>query len=533
MTTTYAAAARPLRNILFIMADQLRWDYLSCAGHPTLQTPNLDALAARGVRFTQAYVQGPVCGASRMSTYTGRYVSTHGSAWNFVPLSIGQKTLGDHVRPHGVRCAVVGKTHVEADLDGARRLGIDTAHGAGQLAMEGGFEPYERDDGIWPPGFKVEGNRYCDYLRAHGYLGDNPWHDHANAARGPDGEILSGWEMRWADRPAAIDERDSETPYMTRRAMAFIDEQGERPWLLHLSYIKPHWPYVAPAPYHARYTASDVIPVRQHADEFVDPHPVVDGYRHTPPSISFRRADVRDTVIPTYMGLVRQIDDQLGALFDFLRERGRDRDTLIVFTSDHGDYLGDHGLGEKELFHDTIVRVPMIVVDPRPEADATRGSAEHRLVEAIDLAPTFLEALDLPAVPEWLEGASLQPLLHGAAPAAWRRHVFSENSYAFRDAVRLPTGRPVDGCQMTMVRGERWKYIHYEGLRPQLFDLLDDPDEFHDLGTSPAHAQVREAMATALFDWLRRRKRFPTIRLDDIEQWNRREVAAGIRIGEW
>jgi len=84
-----------------------------------------------------------------------------------------------------------------------------------------------------------------------------------------------------------------------------------------------------------------------------------------------------------------------------------------------------------------------------------------------------------------------------------------------------------------MVRGERWKYIHYEGLRPQLFDLLDDPDEFHDLGTSPAHAQVREAMATALFDWLRRRKRFPTIRLDDIEQWNRREVAAGIRIGEW
>ena len=88
---------RPLRNVLFIMADQLRWDYLGCAGHPTLRTPNLDALAARGVRFTQAYVQGPVCGASRMSTYTGRYVSSHGSCWNFVPLSVGQKTLGDHV----------------------------------------------------------------------------------------------------------------------------------------------------------------------------------------------------------------------------------------------------------------------------------------------------------------------------------------------------------------------------------------------------------------------------------------------------
>ena len=118
-----SSAAPPLRNVLFIMADQLRWDYLSCAGHPTLHTPNLDALAARGVRFTQAYVQGPVCGASRMSTYTGRYVSSHGSVWNFVPLSVGQKTLGDHVRPHGVRCALVGKTHVEPDVEGAARLG--------------------------------------------------------------------------------------------------------------------------------------------------------------------------------------------------------------------------------------------------------------------------------------------------------------------------------------------------------------------------------------------------------------------------
>lgn len=531
MTST--SASRPLHNVLFIMADQLRWDYLSCAGHPTLRTPNLDALAARGVRFTQAYVQGPVCGASRMSAYTGRYVSTHGSAWNFVPLSVGQKTLGDHVRPHGIHCAVVGKSHVEADLEGARRLGIDPTQGAGRLAMEGGFEPYERDDGIWPPGFKVEGNRYCDYLRALGYGGDNPWHDHANSALGSGGEVLSGWQMRWADRPARVAEIDSETPYMARRAMAFIDEQGERPWLLHLSFIKPHWPYVAPAPYHALYRAADVLPVRRSDVERLDPHPVVEGFRRTPPSVSFRRADVRATVIPTYMGLVKQIDDHLGALFGFLQERGRDRDTLVVFTSDHGDYLGDHDLGEKELFHDTIVRVPMIVVDPRPDADATRGRADSRLVETIDLAPTFLDALGLPQAPEWLEGNSLQPLIHGRDPPAWRSHVYSENSYAFRDLVRLPTGRPVDGCQMTMVRGERWKYVHYEGLRPQLFDLQQDPDEFHDLGTSVAHATVREAMATQLFEWLRQRKRFSTISLDAIEQWNRREVQAGIQIGTW
>lgn len=522
-----------VRNVLFIMADQLRWDYLSCAGHPRLHTPNLDALAARGLRFANAFVQGPVCGASRMSTYTGRYVTSHGSMWNFVPLSLGQMTLGDHLRPHGVRCAVVGKTHVEPDVAGAARLGLDTTQGPGLLAMQGGFEPYERDDGILPAGFKVEGNRYCDYLRESGYRGDNPWHDFANSGRDAQGRILSGWQMRWAGHAAHIAAEHSETPYMTRRAMQFIAEQGDQPWLLHLSYIKPHWPYVAPAPYHALYTAADVLPPRRGAREREAPHPVVRGFMDTEPSRSFARDEVRDTVIPTYMGLVKQIDDELGRLFDFLRERGIDRHTLIVFTSDHGDYLGDHWLGEKELFHDTIVKVPLIVADPRAAADATRGQVSGELVEAIDLAPTFLDALGLPGAPQWLEGRSLQPLLHGRKPKEWREAVFSENSYAFRDPVRLPLGRPVDGCQMTMVRTKAWKYVHYEGLPPQLFDLRSDPDELQDLGTDSGHAAVREQMATRLFDWLRQRKRATTIAHEDIELWNRREIDAGIRIGEW
>ena len=165
-----------------------------------------------------------------MSTYTGGYVTSHGSMWNFVLLSVGNKTPGDHLRPHGVRCAVVGKTHVEPDVEGAARLGLDT-QGPGLLAMQGGFEPYQRDDGILPAGFKVECNRYCDYLREQ----DNLWHDFANAGRDAQGSILSGWQMRWAGHAAHIAEEHSETPYITRRAMQFIDEQGERPWLLHLS----------------------------------------------------------------------------------------------------------------------------------------------------------------------------------------------------------------------------------------------------------------------------------------------------------
>lgn len=522
-----------IRNVLFIMADQLRWDYLACAGHPTIRTPHIDALAARGVRFSNAFVQGPVCGASRMSTYTGRYVTSHGSAWNFVPLSVGQKTLGDHLAPHGVCCALVGKTHVEADAEGAARLGLDTSKSPGLLAMQGGFEPYERDDGIWPPGFKVKGNRYCDELRAKGYLGDNPWHDYANSSLGEDGELHSGWSLRWAREPARVAEEDSETPYMTRRAMDFIRQQGEAPWVLHLSYIKPHWPYVAPAPYHAMYGESDILPVRRHEAERRAPHPVYRGFMNYTPSVTFSQEGVRETVIPTYMGLISQLDDQIGRLVAFLKEVGRDQDTLIVFTSDHGDYLGDHWMGEKELFHDTVVKVPLIVVDPSTQSDATRGTVVDAIVESIDLVPTFLDVLGLPQPWEWLEGQSLVPLLRGTSVPWTKDMAICENTYAFRDCVRLPIGAPVDRCNMTMVRTAEWKYVHFDGLASMLFDLVNDPEEFEDLGASGAHAAVIAQMRQRLLDWLFARRRTTGIAPQAIEGWNAKELQIGIEIGVW
>ncbi|VFT09838.1 sulfatase [Pseudomonas aeruginosa] len=243
---------KPIRNVLYIMCDQLRRDYLSCYGHPYLHTPNIDRLAAEGVRFARAYTQGTICGPSRMSSYTGRYVSSHQVAWNAVPLPLEELTLGDYLRAAGVRTALVGKTHATANLEGMRRLGIDPASARGAALAEAGFEPYDRNDGVYPddPAFadKRESAPYTHYLRRLGFTGDNPWHDWANSAAGADGEILSGWRMRHAGLPTRLPEAHSETAYTTRRAMDFIDEQGERPWCLHLSYIKPHWPYIAPAP---------------------------------------------------------------------------------------------------------------------------------------------------------------------------------------------------------------------------------------------------------------------------------------------
>jgi arylsulfatase A-like enzyme len=128
-------------NVLWIMADQLRFDYLSCYGHPHLHTPHIDALAARGVRFTNTYVQSPVCGPSRMSAYTGRYVRSHGSTWNGVPLRVGEPTLGDHLREAGARAVLVGKTHMIADREGMAWLGLDPKSEIGARVAQCGFEP--------------------------------------------------------------------------------------------------------------------------------------------------------------------------------------------------------------------------------------------------------------------------------------------------------------------------------------------------------------------------------------------------------
>lgn len=519
-----------VRNILFIMADQLRWDHLSCYGHPRLETPAMDALARRGVRFDRAYVNATVCGPSRMSFYTGRSMSSHGSNWNGVPLRVGEPTLGDHLRPLGIRVALVGKTHMAADAPGLQRLGIPSQSIEGIFARECGFEPYERDDGLHPDSDNQD-FAYNRYLRRHGYDEPNPWHSSANAGEAPDGTVLSGWFLRNAQLPARVAEEHSETAYTTDRAMAFIDEAGDQPWCLHLSYIKPHWPYIAPAPYHAMFGADDVVPVNRDERERRDPHPVYAAYMRHPESESFTRDEVRRAVVPIYMGLIRQIDDHLARLWSFMEARGLFENTMIVVTSDHGDYLGDHWLGEKELFHEESVRIPLILYDPDPRADATRGSASAAFVEAIDLAPTFVEAANGPDLSHIFEGRSLLPLLRNGG-GDWRDGVVSELDYSFRRA-RIDLDVAPARARAYMLRTERWKYVLYEGFRPQLFDLAEDPRELSDRGADPAVESVRRELHERLFEWARSRKSRITVSDSDILRRADTHRSRGVVIGEW
>ena len=261
-------------------------------------------------------------------------------------------------------------------------------------------------------------------------------------------------------------------------------------------------------------------------------HPVVRAYREHDECLSFGQEAVARHVRPAYMGLIAQLDMHLGRVLDTLAETSRLADTLIVFTSDHGEFAGDRGLGEKELFYDEIVRVPFIVCDPDPRADATRGKADTRLVEGIDVVPTILDALGIEASRHRIEGRSLLPLTRGETPAEWRDCAYSELDYGFRRARRV-LRRGVRECRGSMVRTATWKYVHWEGFRPQLFDLAADPQELVDLGGDTRHAAERAWMRERLFDWMATRKRRTTVSDEEVATHTDTHRERGIHIGIW
>jgi arylsulfatase A-like enzyme len=259
---------------------------------------------------------------------------------------------------------------------------------------------------------------------------------------------------------------------------------------------------------------------------------VVAAYRQQEECVSFQNDDCIRTVRPAYQGLISQLDAELGRLFEHMASSGRLDDTLVVFTADHGDFLGDHWLGEKELFHDTVQKVPLIVVDPRHAADATRGTVESRFVESVDIVPTVLDALGVAAPSHRLEGASLLPLLHGHTPSAWRDFAYSELDYSYRQA-RLLLGKHVHQCRAFSLRTERWRYVYWLDEPEQLFDLQADPAEFCDLGRETATEAVRAGLRDQLLDFLARRRHRSTVSDEQVQRGTAGHKKAGVFFGQW
>ena len=471
-----------------------------------------------------------------MSFYTGRYVHSHGAAWNNYPLKVGELTMGDHLRDCGMDAWLVGKTHMKVDAKGLARLGISAESVIGARVAECGFDIHLRDDGLWGVGpdgsYDSRPSPYNTYLKGKQYPGDNPWQDYANAGVEDDMEIASGWLLKHTDKPANIREEDSETPWLTRCGIEFIEKQNpDKPWLCHLSFIKPHWPYIVPKPYHDMYNESHLLPVVRNESEKQDAHPVYQSYFQNAIAKAICAPGIREKVIPAYMGLVKQCDDQLGVLLDYLETSGRMQDTMIVLTSDHGDYLGDHWLGEKDLFHECSVKVPLIIYDPSDSANATRGTVCDELVESIDLTATFIETAG-GAVPDHIvEGKSLIPFLHNHTPVQWRDYAVSEYDYSATPQAMKLNLEPRD-ARLFMVADKRWKFMHADGgFRAMLFDLENDPDELNDLGDSDEHEDILSLMYERLSQWARRPSQRTTTSDETIHNMRGDSRRKGILLG--
>jgi choline-sulfatase len=465
---------KPL-NILFIMADQLRYDSLGCTHHPIVRTPNIDRLASEGTLFNRTFVQSAVCAPSRASMYTGRYVHCHRVRFNEVPFGEGEKTIADYFGEAGYRSALIGRTHFTP------------------ITETYGFEYYSYYDGL--PA-KDAFSKYPDYLRSVGYseedIKQRYWPKELVPEKGQEAYPIDFSEAFY---PSRIKEEHSDTAYLTNEAIQFMEETTDQPWMLHLSYWKPHLPFSVSEPYFSMYDPEQVpMPLLREGE-----------LEHKPPLQKLFREERRGSFLENerllrhiraaYYGMITQLDDHLGRIFNKMDELGITDNTLVVFTSDHGEYLGEHYMIEKELFYEQAIHVPLIMKLP----GLFPGNKEiHDLVEAVDILPTLMQASGLP-IPQAVQGRSLIPLIDGTAQE-WRQEVFTEWDFQYYHCRRL-LGLSSDQCKATMVRDHRWKYIHYSDQPCELYDLETDPNEWTNLAELPEFQDKAAELRTRILNW--------------------------------
>jgi arylsulfatase A-like enzyme len=298
-------------------------------------------------------------------------------------------------------------------------------------------------------------------------------------------------------------------------------------------FLRPHPPVICPEPYNALYDPATVpFPKRQPTPEQESAqHPYlkhwVDSFRdgksydeHNPNNlVTMSDLELRQ-MRACYYGMINEVDDAVGRLVAHLKATGEYDDTLIVFTCDHGEMGGDHYTWGKELYFDQSFHIPLIIRDPRAEADAGRGRQVDAFSESIDIMPTVLDWLGQEP-PTECDGHSLLPWIEGQTPAAWREEAHMELD--FRTTPNLDgfdaeaaLGLAPDDCQLAILRGKRWKYVHFAALPPLLFDLESDPDELNDLAADPVYVGVMLDCARRLLTW---RMRYAERTLTNLHLW--------------
>lgn len=479
---------RQRKNVLLIVVDQWRADFVPALGADFLRTPNLDRLCREGVTFQNHVTNTVPCGPARASLLTGLYLMNHRAVQNTVPLDARHTNLGKQLRLIGYDPALIGYTTTTPD---PRTTGPQDPRFTTLGDLMDGF----RSVGAFEPNMD-------------GYFG---WLAHQGYALPPRREDI--WLPEGEDavpgvtnRPCRIPASLSDSTFFTERALTYLKGRNGKPWFLHLGYYRPHPPFIAPAPYHAMYAPADMpSPIRRDRwEEEAAQHPLLRFYLQGISQGSFfhgaggaataLQEDAIRQMRATYAGLMTEIDDCLGRVFAWLDENGQWDDTMIVFTSDHGEQLGDHWLLGKIGFHDESFRIPLVVKDAGRSPRA--GAIEPAFTESVDVMPTILDALG-GNVPRACDGRSILPLLDGPAPEDWRDMLFYE--YDFRDVhyskPEAPLGLGMDDSSLCVVQDADYKYVHFAALPPLFFDLRRDPHCFANLAEDPAYAELVKAYA--------------------------------------
>lgn len=472
--------------VLFITADQWRADCLGAHGHPCLRTPHLDALAARGVSFRQHFAQASPCGPSRASLHTGTYLMTHRSVSNGTPLDPRLTNVALEVRKAGMEAALIGYTDTSADPRG----------------LEPGDRRLHTYTGVMP-GYRQrvpdsEGPiAWTRHLRALGLDADVPQHpeDEPDIWQ-PVADYPGATERGPTYAPARYPPELSDTAFCVDHAIDYLQGRAGQDWFLHLSLLRPHPPFVAPAPYHDLYSPEQGPPLLRQvsAEREAGSHPYLahvlaqtrEWLREHGLDMTSERH--RRQLRATYWGMMTEVDHHLGRLLEALRASGDLQRTLVVFTSDHGEQLWDHWALGKRSFHDQSFHIPLLIAAPGLPADLC-GRQLQAFTESVDIMPTILDFLGLPA-PAQCDGESLLPWLRGEVPARWRDAVHYELD--FRDVAEPATeqalGLDLESCNFAVLRDRDHKYVHFAGLPALLYDLRSDPGECNNLATSAGHA---------------------------------------------
>ena len=483
-----------IENVLLIVADMWRGDHLRATGHPLLDLPHLESLAAEGVTFTRHFTQAAPCGPARTSLLTGQYMMTHRVVQNSTPLNADFTNIALETRQAGYDPSLIGFTTTTPDP--RRTSSNDPRFFILGDVMEGWREVTS---------FSNDNNPYIGYLRRIGIeapLGhDTFW----EPKEGPLGPSVS---------PSKVPAHLSDTAWLTNIGLDYLHTRLGSKWFLHLGFYRPHPPYISPDPYHEMFDPANLPrAVRANSKEIeAEAHPLLDYYINSISQEGFfvgskgLAADLTEEDIQitraAYCGMIKEIDKHLERVFAFLKDTGQWDKTLIIFTSDHGDQLGDHFLFGKVGYFDESFHIPLIVRDPRPEADPGRGRIVKNFTEHVDLMPTILNWIGLP-IPRQCDGRSLLPFCRNETPADWREQVHYE--YDFRNCVTQQPqemlGLKMDDCNLAVLQDEHFKYVHFTALPPLFFDLEKDPNQFTNVADDPTYASKVLSYAQDMLSW--------------------------------